>query len=454
MPPAAPFSRRRFLQTSAALAASSLAFPTILRSQTGSAPRDERLRLAFIGVGGKGEQPALALRDHHYAGFCDVDEARAAKVYREIPDVPRFKDYRAMLDRVGSQIDGVIISTPDASHTPIALACMALGKHVYVEKPLAGTIAECRQLATAAQQHPRVVTQMGIQGHSFSGLRVVKEWLDAGVIGPVKEVYLWTNRPLVNRDWHDYQTIPAGEPVPATLDWDLWLGTLPRRAYSSAYVPQHWRIWWDLGGSGAVGDIFTHMYDVVEYTLGVGLPASVDFIEAERVGGLIYPRWSHLVYRHPARGTRGPIAVHTYSGTKTATQQNVPTNLPYWPADKKHAECGIYFVGQHGAVYLADMRAGNRPQVFPLALENDFKSRLPAPTLPRIKGDHFRDWLDAIHETREAGANFAYSAALTETALVGNLALRSGRSIQWDALAMRVPGLPAADAWLHPRIQP
>lgn len=454
MPPAPLFNRRQFLKTSAALTAGTLAFPAILRAQAaGSGPSPDRLRLAFVGVGGKGEGPALALRDQHYTAFCDVDEARAAKVYKEIPGVPRFKDYRVMLDKLAGQIDGVIISTPDGSHTPITLACMARGLHVYVEKPLAGTIAECRQLAAAAQQQPRIVTQMGIQGHSFTGLRVVKEWLDAGAIGRVKEVYLWTNRPLIDRDWKDYQTIPAAEPVPATLDWDQWLGTLPKRGYSRAYVPQHWRIWWDLGGSGAVGDIFTHMYDVVEYTLGVGLPTSVDFVEAERINGLIYPRWSHLIYRHPARGTRGPVAVHTYSGTKTAKQQNVPTDLPYWPADKKHAECGIYFVGEHGALYLADMRASGRPQLFPLARENDFKTRLPAATLPRIKGDHFTDWLNSIREGREAGANFAYSAALTEAALVGNLALRSGRSIEWDALHMRVPGMPEADAWLRPQVR-
>jgi hypothetical protein len=192
------------------------------------------------------------------------------------------------------------------------------------------------------------------------------------------------------------------------------------------------------------------MYDVVEYTLGVGLPASVDFVDAERVNGLIYPRWSHLIYRHPARGSRGPVAVHTYSGTNPDGTLYLPTDLPYWPSGKKHHDCGIYFVGKKGSIYLPDMRASGRPQIFPLALENDFKTNIPAPTLPRIKGDHFNDWINAILGNREAGANFAYSAALTEAALVGNLALRSGRSIEWDAARMCVPGMPEADRWLRP----
>lgn len=439
-----PLARRAFLRKSL-VAAGALAFPAIVQAAQ-SQPASRRLNLAFVGVGGKGADGLRSLTDHNFIAFCDVDDERAAGAYKKCPKVPRFRDFRRMYDALSKQIDAVLICTPDHTHFHPVVGAMQLGKHVFVEKPVASTLWECQQLEKAAAKYG-VVTQMGIQGHGFNGLRVLKEWIDGGAIGQVHTIYLWTDRPL-KRDIHDLTADAPGEAIPPGLDWDLWLGPRRMRDFSRHYVPQHWRAWWDFAGS-AMADIGVHMFDVLEFTFQLGFPTKVDGGEAQRRIPYATPRWSSCVYHFPARNGRGPIDVHWYSGKK-GTEPNLPKAIPHWPADQKFSDTGFAMCGSHGTIFIGDMRAENRPTLFPESRALEFKSQLPPQTLPRVRGDHFHDWTNAILENRRAGADLSYGAPLSEVAFLGNLAIRTGREIVWDREACKAVGLPEADAMIHP----
>jgi predicted dehydrogenase len=445
-------TRREALRRLALGAAGALAFPAIVRASEGGPSANDRLNLAFIGVGGKGEEPALGLGAQNYVAFCDVDPERAAKAYQQFPSVPQFKDFRVMFDQLGKQIDAVIISTPDHAHYTAGMTAMALGKHIYLEKPLAPTIWETRQLHAMAKKS-KVVTQMGIQGHSLTGLRVLKEWLDSGVVGEITEVYLWTDRLNLQR-WSALQSDAPAEPMPAGFPFELWLSGRRPRAYSSRYVPQAWRSWWDFG-SGAIGDITVHMMDVVEFVLGVGFPSRVTD-ESPHRGGPTVPRWSNTVYEFPARGSRPAVKLHWSNGHREGeVLLNKPAHVPHLSTELINAtESGMAFVGSRGTVFMPDMRATSRPQIFPVALEKEFMTHVPPATLPRPKGGHFEDWFRAIRENGKAGADFDYSAPLTEAVLLGTLAQRTGRPIVWDRAKLSVLDVPEADAFLKPDIAP
>ncbi len=448
--PSSPITRREAVRRLALGAASALAFPAIVRAQAGGPAANDRLNLAFIGVGGKGEEPALSLHAHNYVAFCDVDPPRAAKAYQKFPTVPQFKDFRVMFDRLGGKIDAVVISTPDHAHYTTGMVAMQLGKHVYIEKPLAPTIWETRQLHAMAKKS-RVVTQMGIQGHSLTGLRVLKEWIDAGAVGEISEVYLWTDRLNLQR-WSGLQTDAPAEPMPAGFPFDLWLSGRRPRAFSSHYVPQAWRSWWDFG-SGAIGDIAVHMMDVVEFVLDVGFPTRVTDDSPHR-GGPTVPRCSDTIYEYPARGTKPAVQLHWSNGYK-GDVLNKPAAVPHVPAELIAKETNVIaFVGTRGTILVPDMRASSRPQIFPRELEQEFTAHLPPATLPRLKGSHFEDWFRAIREGGRAGADFDYSAPLTEAVLLGTLAQRTGRPIVWDRAKMSALDVPEADALLKPALSP
>jgi len=443
-------TRREALRRLALGAAGVWAFPHLVRAREGGRAANERLNLAFIGVGGKGEEPALGLSADNYVAFCDVDPDRAAKAYGQFPTVPQFRDFRVMFDQLGAKIDAVVISAPDHVHYTAGMTAMQLGKHVYIEKPLAPTIWETRQLHAMAKKSG-VVTQMGIQGHSFAGLRVLKEWIDAGAVGDVTEVFLWTDRLNLQR-WSGLQVDAPAERKPDGFPFDLWLSGRRPRAYSSRYVPQAWRSWWDFG-SGAIGDIAVHMMDVVEFCLGVGCPTRVTDNSPHR-GGPTVPRWSETTFEYPARGARPAITLHWCNGYK-GDVLNKPAGVPHVPAELIARETNVIaFTGTRGTILVPDMRASSRPQIFPLEREREFTAHLPPATLPRPKGGHFADWLQAIREGGKAGADFDYSAPLTEAVLLGTLAQRTGRPIVWDRARMSALDVPEADALLKPELSP
>jgi predicted dehydrogenase len=438
--PACPVSRRHALKT-LALGASSVFLPRGLRA----APSDQ-LRLAFVGAGGWARGAINGHVDQHYVAFCDVDEVRAASSYSNFNDVPRYRDVRKMLDRHAKEIDGVIITTPDHSHYPLTMACMAAGKHVYLEKPMATTAWECRRIAAGAA-HYGVITQLGLQGHSAEGLRVLREWIEAGVVGPISDVWLWSDRtqPEISV-WSE--TLPPGETPPATFDWRGWLADRPDRPYSPLYAPMRWRNWWGFG-SGAICDIGMHMFDVVRMTLDTDFP---EVVEAD-VSGLSHytiPRWASLTWRFPAVGARPAFTLHWRNGWR-GEEQNFPSAIPHLPSEViTQTKNGMAFVGAEGTLFIPDMRANRRPKLYPEAREADVLASPPAKRLPRVKGGHFLDWFDAIRAGHQAGANFAYGAALTEQVLLGVLAERTLTPIRWDAKRMRATGVPEADKFVRP----
>lgn len=423
-------------------------FP-LLRPTLRAANAEPRLRLAFFGVGGRGRSNLQNLHAHEVVAFADVDDVRAAESYASHPGVPRYRDYRKVLDRHAHDIDGVVISTPDHQHLTMARAALQAGKHVYLEKPLAPTIAECRALARAAA-NAKAVTQLGVQGHSFEALRVLREWIDAGAAGRITEVVLWSDR-MKPRDYVRADSPPAGGPAPASLDWDLWLGPRLARPYDERYVPNRWRNWYDFG-AGALADIGVHMFDALTFALDLGTPERV-MAGGEPPTASTAPAWTQVEWNFPAAGRRGPIKVSWIGGWRNGVIVK-PEEVARLPADVlARTENGMAFVGTEGTLFIPDLRASVRPRIYPAAREQEFLANLPARTLPRPKGGHHQDWIDAIVAGRAASTPFGYGAALTERVLLGSLAQRTGQPVRWEPETMRCPGNAAAEALLRPAVR-
>jgi len=300
--------RRAFIKSSA-LAAGALALPRVSIASSGGSPNG-RINIAVVGAGGMGGYAVEQAATENFVAICDVDDARAAEAYDAHPKVPRFKDFRVMLDKMGKEIDAVAISTPDHTHFAVAMAAMELGKHVFVQKPLAHNIWQLRTLRKAAR-HYNVITQMGNQGHTFEGMRRIKEWVDAGIVGDVSEVITWTDRP--NDPWFipPERFPPDTATPPASLDWDLWQGPVDRRQYSQAYVPVRWRGWWAYG-CGSLGDIGCHTFDAPFWVLDLGSPTKVEaYCETPPGDGFISMN-SVVVYQFPARGRKPPVTLKWY----------------------------------------------------------------------------------------------------------------------------------------------
>jgi len=368
--------------------------------------------------------------------FCDVDDKRASGAYKKFPDTPRFKDFRVMLDKMGDDIDAVAISTPDHTHFAAAMAAMERGKHVFVQKPLAHNIWQCRTMRKAAA-HYKVITQMGNQGHTFEGMRRIKEWVDAGIVGDVKEVVTWTNRP--NAPWFIPPSSfpPKTGPIPGTLDWDLWQGPTKHRDYSADYTPVRWRGWWDYG-CGALGDIGCHTFDAPFWVLGLGSPTKVEVKRKEPLNSGFIPMGSVITYHFPARGSKPPVKLTWY-------EKGYDVPLPKrWDEGKKlDEEGGMYMEGSENTLYHAGMRP-NSPKITPL---DKFKELRPMMSkmdrLPSVKGGPIEEWIRAIKgEGPAPGSQFDYSAPLTEMVLLGALAQRTGKTIEWDSKNMLVKGQP------------
>lgn len=427
-------SRRSFLK-SASLASAVFAFPHLLRGQAGSP--NNRLNVACIGVGGRGYDAVKGLAGENLVAFCDVDDERAAKTYTEFPGVPHFRDYRVMFEKMGGQIDAVTISTPDHMHFPIAVAALSLGKHLLVEKPLTHTVAEARILAKLAREK-KVATQMGNQGHANDGMRVLKEWLQAGVLGEVREMHSWTNRPIWPQGVGAPDHSKAMPVVPSTLDWDLWLGVAPVREYDPAYAPFKWRGYWDFG-TGALGDMGCHIMDGAYWALDLTQPVSVEATSANQTDQSP-PTGSVVAYHFPARGALPAVKWTWYDG---GMMPPLPEGLVL---DAPLPNNGTLIVGSKAIVFADTYYA--KVTILPKAKMLELTPSLPAPTLPRIEGGHWAEWVRACKGGAPAGSNFEYSARLTETVLLSNLAVRARRRIEWDAAAMKVTNVAEANQFV------
>lgn len=431
------FSRREFLHATAAAALLSTA-------RAGALPRspNDKVNIAGIGIGGMGRSNLGELsKTENIVALCDVDTDYAAKVFAEYPDAKQYTDFRVMLEKQ-PEIDAVMIATPDHTHAVIAKAAMEAGKHVYCQKPLTHNVFESRRLAEIAAA-TGVVTQMGIQGHSMSGARQVAEWIRAGVIGEVREVDAWCD--LSYYPWgHASWSAPVGArpaeapPVPATLDWELWLGPAPLRPYHPCYHPRTWRAWLDFG-CGMMGDRGAHTLDPIMWALDLDAPTSIDGSSTGQTDEM-HSLASAVRYEFPAKGDRPAVAVNWYDGLR-----------PPRPSDLGDAdvlgdpEGGALFKGTKG--YLTCGTYGQSPRLLPESRMKEFTE--PAPTLTPAAGSHEFEWCDAIRNSRQANADFAYSGPLTEIALLGNIAKRMKSKLQWDHGTMTFTNLPGATEFVR-----
>jgi predicted dehydrogenase len=386
-----------------------------------------------------GRNDVNGVSGENLVALCDVDWKQAEGTFAAYPKPPRYKDFRRMLERE-SGIDAVTISTPDHTHGVIAMAALQAGKHVYCQKPLARTLSEVRALERAAAQRPRQATQMGNQGHAGEGTRQIREWVEAGAIGPVREVHYWTNRPI----WPQAIERPTeAHNVPPTMDWSLWLGPAPDRPYHPAYAPFRWRGWWDFG-TGALGDIACHAMDAAFWTLDLGFPTRIE-AESSPLFAETAPRTSRITYSFPARGGRGPITVVWRDGGLMPSRPSEVDPATPWPP---FVDGGQLWIGDRGKL-VADMY-GRNPQLLDAERDAEIKANPPAVKYPRVENVH-AEWIDACKAGTQPGSNFAgHAGPLTEMVLLGNLAVRAARPIDVDPAtgAVRTQGLP--DEWTTP----
>lgn len=486
--PTDDLSRREFVARSSTAAMGAMIVPRHVLGGPGYRAPSDVLNLAIVGAGGMGGENAQELGTEHIAAVCDVDHAYVARKvlertkdgdgnarpkgvrWKEQYDAARkYTHFRAMLDEV-PDLDGVVIATPDHTHAVIARACMEAGKHVYVQKPLTWSVHESRVLARLAES-TGVVTQMGNQGHSSDDARLVNEWVRGGVLGTVREVHAWTNRPIwaqglrrpapfpadfdrnsSDRSWWPGSVAEAHATglwgdfsVPDDLAWDLYVGPVAREVpYHPIYHPFHWRGWTDFG-VGALGDMGAHLLDHPVWALELGLPSTVESTSTPWGGPdddpVSYPQAMTVHYEFPARGSRPPVSLHWYDGGLMPRRPDaLPEDIPL------EREGGVIYVGERGV--LMHETYGRNPQVWPESLRPAAEA---APRLfERVEGSHEMNWADACRGEAQAVSPFSYAAPLTETMLLGLVALRAGQGkrIHYDASAMRVTNAPEADAFL------
>ncbi len=513
----AKISRRQFVGNVAATTAGFAIVPRHVLGRGQTAPSD-RFNVAAVGVGGQGRSNLVNLASENVVAICDVDwdyankgfagldrditnqqerldrpadrprvdaqgrpeapltplerERMAASIARmkrlkdNLPRAARYDDYRQMLDRQ-KDIDGVVIATPDHMHATIALAAMDLGKHVYVQKPLTWSVAEARALARKSKSHPKLATQMGNQGHSWDDARKAVEYVWAGAIGDVREIHIWTNRPLgywpqgIPRPevrtppengfrWNGpgiearLATAMAGSyPKPGTLNWDLFLGVAPSVEYHPVYHPFNWRGWTDWG-VGAIGDMGAHLIDHSMWALDLGFPTTIETV-CTPFNGVCYPHATMTMYEFPARGSKPAVKLTWYDGGL----------LPKKPIEIGEEELnktgGALLIGSKGK--LLHDTYGKNPRLLPDSLHASFGK--PAEKLPRIPNEnHEMNWVDAAKGKTAVSCPFEYAAQLTEVMLLGVVALRAGKKIEYDGRNMRVTNNAAANEFLQREPKP
>ena len=472
---------------------------------------NEKLNVASIGAGGKAQSDiAGCAATENIVALCDVDEKNAAKTYAKFPNVPKFKDFRDMLEKQSKQIDAVIVTVPDHMHATAAIHAMSLGKHVYVQKPLAHTVWECRELQRAAEKYG-VATQMGNQGYSNEGTRQCAEMVWSGAIGNVTEVHAWTNRPV----WpQGALPAPATMQVPSTLDWDLWLGVAKDRPFSDAYLPFTWRGFFDFG-SGALGDMACHILGAPNMALQLTAPTAVECISLEGQSETFFPAKSVVRFDFPARGSMPPVKIFWYDAMRdeqpnftnfaNAPKDQILGDLPQnrvskasgdmqprerqiigevfteqffspreMPAERTHDRpskdesnmsphdrelskwMSLIGKGTNGSLFVGDKGMlttgtyGENTRLLPVEKMRDYE--FPPEFLPRSPG-HYRDWLRACKGGVPACSNFSVSAPFTEWIALGAIATKLKTRVEWDAAKMKITNNSDANDLLKPSVR-
>ncbi|MCP4257433.1 MAG: Gfo/Idh/MocA family oxidoreductase [Planctomycetes bacterium] len=432
-------SRRDFMGTAAAVTAFTIIPRSVLGGRRNIAP-SEKVNIAGIGVGGQGGGDIKAVSSQNIVALCDVDWRQAAGTFRRHPNAKKYKDFRIMLDKEDKNIDAVVVATPDHVHAVASMAAIKRGKHVYCEKPLTHSVYEARMVAQAAREH-KVATQMGNQGQASEGTRLMSEYIWAGAIGQVREVHVWTDRPLRGINdvyWPQGVDRPKDTPpVREGLDWDLWLGPAPKRPYHPAYVPFKWRGWWDFG-TGALGDIGCHSIDPIWRALKLKCPVSVE-ASCTLVNDETYPVASMVTYQFNARGDMAPVKMTWYDGGLR-------------PPRPKELKDGQQF-GTNGTLFVGDKGKMFGYTIIPESLRKEVGK--PPKVLPRSPGHH-QEWIDACKGGKPAGSNFDHAGPLAEAVLLGNVALRpeikeklTNKSLLWDGPGFKFTNMPEANKYLH-----
>jgi predicted dehydrogenase len=431
-------NRRGFLKSSVALG-SVLFLPKLSLAQ----PPSRRLQHACIGVGGMGMADLKSIvggETTDIVALCDVDLTNLTKAVeflmteRKVESVRLYRDWRELLDKEGDKIDSVNVSTPDHMHAPIAFSAIQKGKHVYCQKPLTHTVREARALTLAARK-AGVMTQMGIQIHSDIAYRMAVAIIQSGGIGKVKEFHSWQSS---SGGWTTATGRPAGEdPVPATLDWDRWIGVAPTRPFKAdTYHPAKWRGWQSFG-CGVMGDFACHILDPVFTALMLGAPLSV-MTEVSDYNPETFPAWQIVHYEFPGTEyTAGKTVRGTwYNGEKIPSRDLVPM-----PAEYKLPGSGSIIIGEDGVMVLPHWSG---PQLYPQEKFKGYKR----PQMGSV--DHYQQWVDACLGKGRPETNFDYSGPLTEAVLLGNVGIHfAGKTLQWDPVSMQIPNLAEADPYLR-----
>jgi len=438
--------RRTLLKAAAATAFGFQLVPRHVLGGDGHTPPSRKLNIAAIGAGGQAASDLKNMLGENIVALCDVDEKRA-EMFKHLPDAKKYKDFRVMLGEMGDKIDAVLVGTPDHTHAAAAMAAMKAGKHVYCEKPLAHSVAELRALRKAAQDR-KLITQVGNQGHSSDSIRLFCEWIWDGAIGPVTEIHAGCGAFRGSTTYSQLKDLEkilaAKDEVPATLDWDLWQGPAAARPYHPQFCPWNWR-GWTRYGSGALGDWVCHVIDPVFWALDLDMPVTIqaetDDYDPEKQGET-FPSGSQVTFEFAAKASRGPVKLVWYDG-----QRDVPRPKEL-EAERKGVATGAVVVGRHGTIVYGSHGAGG-VRLIPEKAMQAYKR--PEPKIPRVRGGHQRDWLDAVREGRPAGSPFEYGGRLSEIGLRGAIAVRvSGKKLQYDEQAMRFTNCDQANRLLDP----
>jgi predicted dehydrogenase len=444
--------RRRFLQASS-LAGFGICVRGAHAPGAVKSP-NERLGFACIGVGGKGSSDT----DHvgelgDVIALCDVDAERLGKKGERFSSAGKYHDFRKLLEELAPKIDAVVVSTPDHTHAAAAVMAMKLGKPVYCQKPLAHSPYEARLMRETAARM-KVATQMGNQGTSNPGFREGVDLIRSGVIGPVREVHVWTNRPF--KYWKqapDIVTRPEPMPVPSYLSWENWLGPAPERPYNKAYHPHNWRGFWDFG-TGAMGDMACHTANLAFMSLKLGLPTRVAAQSGE-LNPETYPAWATITYEFPARGDLPPVKLTWYEGARDGKRHLPPADLFF---GKEPSDSGSLFVGEKGSIF-SPSDYGAEQVLLPADRFEGKHASVPADERKQRaqKSDpaHKAEWVRAIREGDPtiAWSNFDYAGRLTEAMLLGNVAVRLGKPIEYDAASGRVTNHADAARYIRPEFR-
>jgi len=435
MPSDCKTTRRAFL-ASASTVATFAVVPKHVIGGPGQTPPSDRLNIAGVGVGGMGHHDIQRVGNENIFALCDVDAAHAARSFRKFPKAKVYKDFRVMLDKEKS-IDAVMTATPDHNHAVVTMAALRRGKHVYCQKPLTHSVYEAREVAKAAKE-AGVATQMGNQGQATESARVLQEMIMDGAIGNVLEIHGWTNR----KRFITPRGLPrpkGNTPVPETLEWDLWLGPAPYRPYNPAYLPFRWRGWWDFG-TGVLGDIGCHNFSSIFKALKLGAPSTIEACSSndqapEEIRRESAPVSSIVRFTFPEKDGRPAVKLTWWDGGMMPPH---PEELE--PNRKMGGGDGMLYIGDKGKIL------GHR-----LIPEKRMKEYgRPPKVLPRSPG-HYQEWIEACKGGKPAGSNFVdHAGALTEIVLLGNIAIRTRRRLEWDPVKMCFPNAPEANAYINP----